>query len=64
MSKKPKTTLQKIKGYLSDRKYQLTNMHEDVVEDLDETKGPGYVWVSIEIITDLLRKIEQFEKEQ
>ena len=49
MTKKPKTAMQKTKEYLSDRKYQLTNMHEDVVEDLDETKGPGYVWISIEV---------------
>jgi hypothetical protein len=34
-------------------------MHEDDVEDIEEQKGVAYVYLSIEIITELLRKIEE-----
>lgn len=61
MSKKPKTPTQQLQDYLSDRKYRLETMHEDDVEGIEEQKGYCYVRLSIEIITELLRKIEQLE---
>lgn len=61
MSKKAKTPMQKLKDYLTDRKYRLASMHEDDVEDLEEQKGVGYVWLSMHIIEELLDKIKELE---
>jgi hypothetical protein len=62
MSKKTQTPMQKLKSYLTDRRYRLANMHEDDVEDLEEQKGIGYVWLSIQIIDELRVKLEEIEE--
>jgi hypothetical protein len=59
MTKKPKTPIEQLRDYLSDRKYRLETMHEDDVEGIEEQKGMPYVSLSIEIITEILRKIEE-----